>query len=58
MTQQEQPHSIYYNPWLTTVLVRLLRFPKVVETNLSKEKFIGEILQDHRLENLKKYTQK
>ena len=29
-----------------------------METNLSKEKFIGEILQDHRLENLKKYTQK
>ena len=29
-----------------------------METNLSKEKFIGEILQDHRLGNLKKYTQK
>ena len=59
MTQQEQPHSIYYNPQLTTVLLRLLRFPKVVETNLSKKKFIGKILQDYGLSgNLKNHAQK
>lgn len=42
-TQQEQPHSIYYNPQLTTILVRVHRFQKAVEANLSKEKFIGKI---------------